>query len=667
MKTTVHPKGRLLLCACLALSAVLHTNKSHAQLASFTRAYDANNFTLLQRNNTNMMVTPYYGRPISPFDDRGYLIASNIDNGNGVFTVKLTAVKANGDQLWTQSYGDWQTTVRCFAITRDARDNGYVLTGYRSTPITAKRRDALWLLKVDASGNPLKEYTFSADSIPCTKGSGPIVALCHSFARPSYYGLDILQVANDPDSAKNGDFVICGFVSESSAVENYAVLKRNFVWRFRLATGGPVDTFAPADPLTRFLKVYHSWGNAGSDNEPTSEDFATDVQEIAGHGIMVLGHVTGAPVTPTPPSVPRRPYYALMNYNGGGISTVPAAVFQYSNYANTPDIKNVRSLYGKDDVIYLLNYYYPTHSFAITPVKTTSGGAGLTRIYYSPDATDVPAFSMYQNTTNSDELVVMGYRLKLLAIDDQARNNFLHPYTIKVSKDGRILSKFNLDSIKSIGYINYAPASPDSNRDYFRPFEKVFPLAGIPNIGMLNTHLAKDDAEVTSALYGTTSGAGSKYYATLSQFNLITNAAECHPYRLSPEKDSVLLPYNEVVFNINNIAFKVTRFNTTVTQVGEDHKCSEIPAQRAVANAVVPAVKDDIYIYPNPAADVLNLQSLTGSSYTYKVTDLTGAVVYTGSFSYTAAVPVANWSAGIYLVHITGAGGEQQVYKFVKQ
>ena len=666
MKTMFRPKGRLLLCACLALPAVLHTNPGHAQLASFTRAFDANNFTLVQRNNSNMIVTPYYGTPIGPVSNLGYLMASNIDNGNGVFVVKLTAVKSNGDQLWAKTYGDLSSSVRCFAMTRDSRDNGYVLTGYRSTPIDAKRRDRLWLLKVDASGNALREYTFSADSIPCTIKNGPIDALCHSFAHPSYYGMDILQVNADPDSTKDGDFVIAGFVSESPAVENYATLKRNFVWRFRIGTG-PFDTIiATRDPVTRFLKVYHSWGNAGTDNEPTSEDFATDAQEIAGHGLMILGHVTGAPMTPSPPNVSRRPYYALINYDGGGASTVPATVFQYSDYTNTPDVKNVRSLYGKNDVIYLLNYYYPTHSFAITPVKTTSGGAGLTRIYYSPDATDVPAFSMYENNANSDELVVMGYRLKTLSIDDQAsRANFLHPFTIKIGKDGHIISKFNLDSIKSQGYINYAPANPDSNRDYFRPFEKVFPLASIPNIGMLNTHLGKNDAEVASALF--TGNTGSKYYATLTQFKQITDAAECHPYNLSPAKDSVLLPYNDVVFNIDNIRFGVTRFTTTVVEVGADHKCSEIPAQRAVGNVAVTAISDDVHLYPNPATDVLNLQSLSGNTYSYKVTNLTGAVVYENSFTYNAAIPVSNWAGGMYLVHITGSNGQQQVYKFVKQ
>lgn len=661
---------RRLLPCLLVFVASITTESGRAQLASFTRAYDeAAPVSLSASNNSNMLVTPYYGPLVSHIDLRGYLMASNVENSNGTLNVKLTAARSNGDQLWTKTYGDNNATTRCFAITRDARDNGYVLTGYRSNTLTGKRRDYLWLLKVNANGDPLKEYMFSADSIPCTVINGTSISLCHSFAHPSIYGMDILQVASDPDSLKNGDFVVVGFMSEDPAVENYTTLKRNFAWRFRVAVNSPVtDTFAAAEPLTRWLKVYHSWGNAGSDQQPTSEDFATEVQEVDGHGLMILGHVTGAPITPTPPSVVRRPYYAMINYDGGGSSISSSTVFQYADYTNTANIKNVRTVYGKDDAIYLLGYYYPTHSFTVTPVKTTAGAAGLTRIYYSPDATDVPAFSMFENNVNSNELVVMGYRLGFGdTLTSSARSNFMHPYTIKVTKNGIISSKFDLDSIKSVGYINYAPANPGGT-DYFRTFEKsAFPLASIPQIGLVNSFLGKNDAVVAGALFGAFSGTlVNNYAATLSQFQQITQNAECHPYGLSAQRDSVRLAYGDVKFNINNVTLKPGRITTTVNVIGSDHKCIEVSAQRTTGiNSL--SEDDAIHIYPNPSSDIVNIQATIANSHSYKITTVTGMLVASGTFEQNIAVPVSNWANGIYLFQISEQDGLQHVYKFVKQ
>ncbi|XZF16140.1 T9SS type A sorting domain-containing protein [Chitinophagaceae bacterium MMS25-I14] len=672
MKKMLHLNLRPVLCASLALASVLHAGTGRAQFASFTRAFEVTGpLTRTSNNNSGMIVTPFYGTPISQLDNRGYLLASNVDNGNGGFVVKLTAVKTNGDQVWSKTYGDFTANIRCFSVTRDARDNGYVLTGYKSNTVDAKRRDYLWLLKVDGYGNALKEYSFSADSIPCFYSNGQLIAPCHSFAHPSIYGTSIIQVSQDPDSAKNGDFVVAGFLSESPAVENYTTLKRNFVWRFRVAAGTPptTDTFAAAEPLTRFLKVYHSWGNAGSDNQPTSEDFATDLQEVAGHGIMVLGHVTGAPVTPTPPSVVRRPYYALLNYDGGGSSVNSSVVFKYADYTNTADIKNVRTVYGSDDAIYMLGYYYPAHSFTVTPIKTTAGAAGLTRIYYSSAATDMPGFSMLENNANSSELVVMGYRLKPLSSPGTSIINFVHPYTIRVTKGGTIVSKFNLDSIKSSGYINYTPANPDSNRDYFRPFENsAFPLAAVPGTGTMDSHMGKNDAAVAGVLYGSLGTIGNHYNATLSQFQQISNDAECHSYQLPPLKDSILLSYNTVSFNINNVSFKATRYSTVVTNTGTDHLCAQIqPTERKAVTGLAENNNDQFAIYPNPAAEAVTLESGTDRAFTYKITNITGAVISSGSFVRKTILSVGNWADGIYLVHITGESGWQKVYKFVKQ
>lgn len=663
MKALNLRKGMKLLLYPFAFGACL--TGAQAQLSSFTRTYlAASEFSRADQNNSNMIMTPYYG---SDLYRGGYLMASNVESF-GVLSVKLTAAhRTTGTQLWSKIYQGTGSlgygNTRCFAITYDRNDNGYVLTGYRNNLATG--RDELWVMKVDANGNFVSDASFSGDNIPCST-DGPLERPCEIFEAPSFYGMDILQVAQDPDSLNNGDFVITGFASGKPSVTDYTIHKRSFVWRFRFSR---LSGAATPGIVTRYLKVFHS-ALTRRDVNPTGEDYTYEVQEIPGYGLMLLGHVPGAALASDPVIPHRRPYYALLNYDGGGAATTSSSVFRYANYTASTNFKHVRTLLGKDEVIYMLGYYYPTHSFTITPMKPRSGGTGLTNIYYSPDARDMPAFSMFQSRNNSDELVVMGYRL---GINEATRTDYIHPYTIKISKSGTILSKFNLESIRSPFYSTYAPGNP-GGVDFFRPFEHVFPLATMPEIGLLNNHVGNNDAVIAGTLYRNFTGSTERYHATISQFKEITEDAECSPYRLGPDQDTITPPYVPLIFTINNFSFRSIAYRTFITDAVRDYGCSEIPPRKDAPTdaATVMAADKSFSLYPNPAQDQVSIR-FNGSDKTMQVIvqDITGRVVHAaeqvvlGQQPYT--ISLARLAPGIYTIVLSDGQGQSERFKIVKE
>jgi hypothetical protein len=351
-----------------------------------------------------------------------------------------------------------------------------------------------------------------------------------------------------------------------------------------------------------------------------------------------------------------------MNYDGGGSSVVHTDVFVYANYYYEGQRKHVRVLYGKDDVIYLLGYSYPKHAFTITPMKPASGSLGYTNIYLSTSVKDLPAFSMFESRNNSDELVVMGYRLGL-----SERENFVHPFTIMIAKNGNILSKFNLETISSHGYVTYAPADPVNGKDFFQPFGDIFPRATLPEIGLLNKHLAANDA-VVAGVHRSPFSLNNAFNAALTQFESITENAECKPYTLLPERDSVLLRYDGLKFNINNFKFLTEEIRPVVSETGTILTCREMGTELIKASGIpnVSGTETAFTIYPNPAEEVVNVKASIPGEYTLQISTITGASIYTAMYNYTHIVPVHNWADGIYLMKITGKEGQQYMYKLVK-
>jgi hypothetical protein len=164
--------------------------------------------------------------------DGGYIIAGSTSSfGAGSYDLYLIKTNANGDTLWTQTFGGaswdygssvWQTS-----------DGGYIIAGYTNS--FGAGNDDVYLIKTNTSGDTLWTKTFGADRFD--------------------YGYSVQQTSD------NG-YIVAGSSSSFS-------------------TGGPdvylIKTNANGDTL--WTKTY-----GGAD-----DDGAESVQEIAGGGYIITG------------------------------------------------------------------------------------------------------------------------------------------------------------------------------------------------------------------------------------------------------------------------------------------------------------------------------------------------------------------------------------------
>jgi hypothetical protein len=131
--------------------------------------------------------------------DGGYIFAG-IDSSSGLgdYNVYLVKTKANGDTLWTKSYGgvhhDFGQAVQQTA------DGGYIIAGYTSS-FSAGGDDDVYLLKTDASGNLSWSKTYGgtygdyAFAVKQTADGGYILAgITSSFGISPYGNVNDLYV-----------------------------------------------------------------------------------------------------------------------------------------------------------------------------------------------------------------------------------------------------------------------------------------------------------------------------------------------------------------------------------------------------------------------------------------------------------------------------------------
>lgn len=98
-----------------------------------------------------------WGSSVQQTSDEGYIVAgSTSSHGTGSLDVWLIKTDPNGDTLWTRTYGgtepDYANSVQ------QTSDGGYILTG--STESYGMGRNDVWLLRVDANGDTLWTKTF---------------------------------------------------------------------------------------------------------------------------------------------------------------------------------------------------------------------------------------------------------------------------------------------------------------------------------------------------------------------------------------------------------------------------------------------------------------------------------------------------------------------------
>ena len=178
------------------------------------------------------------------FDD-GYIIAgSTIGYGTGIIDVWLIKTDANGDPLWTKTFGgsdvDWGSWAR------QTLDGGYILTGYTES-FGAGNRD-LWLIKTNANGDTLWTRTFGGigdewgNSVQQTSDGGYIITggtddhavwLIRTDANGNCLWTKTLGISEDYGNSvqqtSDGGYIIAGSTS------SYGVGSSFDVWLIKIA------------------------------------------------------------------------------------------------------------------------------------------------------------------------------------------------------------------------------------------------------------------------------------------------------------------------------------------------------------------------------------------------------------------------------------------------
>jgi hypothetical protein len=137
------------------------------------------------------------GSSVQQTSDGGYIIAGRTFSfGAGSYDVYLIKTNAFGDTLWTRTYGgrgvDYGTSVQ------QTSDGGYIVAGY--TYSLSTRKDFVYLIKIDSSGDTLWTKTYGDTNY--------------------YYGQDVQQTSDS-------GYIIVGYTYSSVTEEDIYLIKTN--------------------------------------------------------------------------------------------------------------------------------------------------------------------------------------------------------------------------------------------------------------------------------------------------------------------------------------------------------------------------------------------------------------------------------------------------------
>ncbi len=163
-----------------AYARKLYRNARILASLSFCFIFACPSHLLAQGGFERMYGSPYddWGSSVQQTSDGGYIITGYsdlLDTGDG--NVYLVKTDANGDTLWTKDYGGSDYD-EAYSV-RQTRDGGYIIAGFTSS-FGAGKED-VYLIKTDANGNELWTKTYGgrkedwAHSVQQTQDGGYIL------------------------------------------------------------------------------------------------------------------------------------------------------------------------------------------------------------------------------------------------------------------------------------------------------------------------------------------------------------------------------------------------------------------------------------------------------------------------------------------------------------
>jgi hypothetical protein len=227
------------------------------------------------------------GYSVRQTSDSGYVITGGTTSfGNGSFYVYLIKTNADGDTLWTKTFGGSSDDVG-YSV-KQTSDSGYVVAGYTNS-FGAGQGD-FYLIKTNSAGDALWTKTFGGSSddvgytVQQTSDSGYVIAgYTSSFGAG---GSDVYLIKTDT----NGDTLWTKIYGGSNNDDGHSVQQTS--------DGGYVIAGTTSSFGAGSVDIYLIKTNAAGDtlwtktNGGSSDDFGKFVQQTSDSGYVITGGTT---------------------------------------------------------------------------------------------------------------------------------------------------------------------------------------------------------------------------------------------------------------------------------------------------------------------------------------------------------------------------------------